>query len=100
MLYDLGIKGFCKKVSYRKEPVKKYEENGIVIEGPKDGQFILETTGTDLKKILRLKGIDATQTTSNHIQDIFNTFGIEAARQAIINEIQMVFTFFNIQVND
>ncbi len=37
MLYDLGIKGFCKKVSYRKQEVKVYDENGVVIEGPKEG---------------------------------------------------------------
>jgi hypothetical protein len=37
LLYDLGIKGFCKKVSYRKQEVKKYTENGIITEGPKDG---------------------------------------------------------------
>lgn len=96
LLYDLGIKGFCKKVSYRKQEVKKFTDKGVETEGPKDGQFILETTGTDLKKVLRLRGIDATQTTSNHIMDIYKTFGIEAARQAIINEIQMVFQFFNI----
>lgn len=83
----MGIKGFFKKVSYRKEEVKKYTEKGIELEGAKDGQFILETTGTDLKKVLKLKGIDPTKTTSNHIMDIYNTLGIEAARQAIINEI-------------
>lgn len=100
LLHDMGIKGFFKKVSYRKEEVKKYTDKGVELEGPKEGQFILETTGTDLKKVLKLKGIDPTKTTSNHIMDIYNTLGIEAARQAIINEIQLVFMFFNIQVND
>ena len=31
--------------------------------------------------------------------DIYDNFGIEAARIAIMNEIKVVFTYFNIYVN-
>lgn len=68
-----------------------YSDYGVVTEGPKEGEFVLETTGTNLSRVLKLKGIDWSKTTSNHITDIYLTLGIEAARQAIINEINLVF---------
>lgn len=43
--------------------------------------------------------VDTQRTTTNHILDIYNVLGVEAARKAILNEINIVFTFFNIYVN-
>jgi DNA-directed RNA polymerase subunit A" len=45
---------------------------------------VLETSGSDIRRVLRIKGVDKTRTTTNHIVDVLNTFGIEAAREAII----------------
>ena len=80
----MGIKGFCKKVSYKRQEQKIYTEKGVETKGHKDGEFVLETSGSDIKRVLRIKGVDKTRTTTNHIVDVLNTFGIEAAREAII----------------
>ena len=56
-------------------------------EGP---EWVLYTEGTNLKGVLRTKGVDTTRTISNHIHEIAETLGIEAARQVIINEAKEV----------
>jgi DNA-directed RNA polymerase subunit A" len=56
-------------------------------EGP---EWVLYTEGTNLKGVLRTKGVDTTRTTSNHIHEIAETLGIESARQVIINEAKDV----------
>ena len=43
-----------------------------------------------LKKILSLEFVDITRTKTNDINEIFAVLGIEAARQAIINEVSSV----------
>jgi DNA-directed RNA polymerase subunit A" len=56
-------------------------------EGP---EWVLYTEGTNLKGVLRTSGVDTTRTISNHIHEIADTLGIEAARQVIINEAKDV----------
>jgi DNA-directed RNA polymerase subunit A" len=48
-------------------------------------EWVLYTEGTNLKGVLRTKGVDTTRTVSNHIHEIAETLGVEAARQVIIN---------------
>ncbi|MDO8656740.1 MAG: DNA-directed RNA polymerase subunit A'' [Nanoarchaeota archaeon] len=68
-----GIKGIKQVL-----PVKRGEE------------YIILTSGSNLKEILAMKEVDAIQTTSNDIHEINEVLGIEAARQAIINEVYKV----------
>ncbi|KAK8921953.1 DNA-directed RNA polymerase II subunit RPB1 [Platanthera zijinensis] len=44
--------------------------------------------GTNFLAVLGTPGIDASKTTSNHVIEVRQTLGIEAARQTIINEIK------------
>jgi DNA-directed RNA polymerase subunit A" len=53
-------------------------------------EWVLYTEGTNLKGVLRTRGVDTTRTISNHIHEIADTLGIEAARQVIINEAKDV----------
>jgi len=50
------------------------------------GEWIIQTDGTNLPKILKNPGVDPTRTNTNHIHEIARTLGIEAARNAIIKE--------------
>ena len=54
-------------------------------EGESD-ELVLYTEGSAFKKCLHIEGVDATRTTCNNIHEIHETLGIEAAREAIINE--------------
>ncbi len=68
-----GVKGIKQVL-----PVKRGEE------------YIILTSGTNLKEILAMKEVDVPQTTSNDIYEIYEVLGIEAARQAIITEVYKV----------
>src|SRR3989344_5306010 len=68
-----GIKGIAQVL-----PVKRGEE------------YIILTSGSNLKEVLKLEKVDATRTTTNNMFEIASTLGIEAARQAIIEEVNKV----------
>jgi len=48
--------------------------------------YVIYTEGSNLQKILELPYVDASRTTTNSIQEIYEVLGIEAARNAIVNE--------------
>lgn len=50
-------------------------------------QFILQTEGSNLGALFKIEGIDKVRTTTNNIHEIETVLGIEAARNAIINEL-------------
>lgn len=49
-------------------------------------EYVVYTEGSNLSKILELPYVDASRTSTNSIQEIYEVLGIEAARNAIINE--------------
>lgn len=53
----------------------------------RNDEFLIITSGTNLKKVLELDFVDAQRTTSNDIHEVAKVLGIEAARQAIVNEV-------------
>ncbi|MCH1526587.1 MAG: DNA-directed RNA polymerase subunit A'' [Candidatus Poseidoniaceae archaeon] len=54
----------------------------------KTGEYYLSTIGSNLSRISDMEGIDRSRTYTNNIIEIYQYLGIEAARQAIINELQ------------
>jgi DNA-directed RNA polymerase subunit A" len=54
----------------------------------KTGEYYLSTIGSNLRRISDMNGIDRSRTYTNNIIEIYDYLGIEAARQAIINELQ------------
>ena len=49
-------------------------------------EYVLYTEGSNLKKVMKVKGVDFTRTMTNNIYEIYEVLGIEAARNAIIKE--------------
>jgi len=49
-------------------------------------EFVLYTEGSDFGTVLDIEGVDASRTTCNNIHEIHRNLGIEAAREAIIEE--------------
>jgi DNA-directed RNA polymerase II subunit RPB1 len=82
-----GVKGI-KKVTLRKIKNTLVKADGVYT---KKDSWVLDTTGTNLVHMLGLDYIDAKRTVSNDIQEVYRVFGIEAARQAIYNELSEVF---------
>ena len=49
-------------------------------------EYVLYTEGSSLKNIADLDGVDMTRSSTNNINEIYEVFGIEAARNSIIKE--------------
>jgi|APHM01.1.fsa_nt_gi DNA-directed RNA polymerase, subunit A'''' len=75
-LREIVFKGIeeISRVVIRKEEIEDGEE------------FVLYTEGSAFGDILEIEGVDATRSTCNNIHEIHEELGIEAAREAIINE--------------
>ena len=71
----------------------------------KDGKYarrdiwVLDTVGTNLLDLLSVDYVDTTRTITNDIQEIYRVLGIEAARQAIFDEISEVIEFDSTYIN-
>jgi DNA-directed RNA polymerase II subunit RPB1 len=55
-------------------------------------QYVLDVEGTNLYDLMVFPGVDSTRTFSNDIHEINAVFGIEAARLALYEEINEVFS--------
>ncbi len=53
----------------------------------KDEEWVIQTTGSNIAKVLEVKGIDKTNVRTNNVFEIAGTLGIEAARNALIDEL-------------
>ena len=90
-----GTKGI-NKVILRKVVDNVVEHNGIY---KKQDIWVLDTVGTNLLDVLGVDFIDNKRTLSNDIVEIYNVLGIEAARQAIYNELVEVVEFDGTYIN-
>ena len=90
-----GIKGI-NKVILRKIKDNVVENNGLY---KRQDIWVLDTIGTNLLEILGIDYIDNNRTFSNDIVEIYETLGIEAARQAIYNELVDVIEFDGAYIN-
>ncbi len=84
-----------KEIYNMKEKIKDIKVRGVkgvkqVLPVKRGEEYVILTSGTNLKEILTLPEVDSNRTTSNDIYEINNVLGIEAARQAIINEVYKV----------
>ena len=73
------------------EKIKKLSLKGIegikrVVIRKEDDEYVLYTEGSALRKIMQFDGIDPNRTKTNNINEIAEVLGIEAGRNAIINE--------------
>jgi DNA-directed RNA polymerase subunit A" len=59
----------------------------VIVRRGSDGEYMLYTEGSALKKVMKIEGIDFSRSTTNNIAEIAEVLGIEAARNAIIEEM-------------
>jgi len=82
-------------VSKLKEKIKVIHIKGIkgitqVLPVKRGEEYIILTAGSNFKEIIKLEKIDPKRTTTNNMHEIAAVLGIEAARQAIIDEVNKV----------
>ena len=80
-----GVKRVNKVHMNWQKNLKRYNEESMKIETYEE--WVLDTSGTNLYDILGHKSVDSTRTFSNDINEIYEIFGIEAARQVLFNEL-------------
>ncbi|OAA46842.1 DNA-directed RNA polymerase II largest subunit [Metarhizium rileyi] len=62
-------------------------------------QWYLDTSGSALRAVLAVDGVDASRTYTNDLWQIVEVFGIEAARSALVKELTNVLAFDGSYVN-
>jgi DNA-directed RNA polymerase II subunit RPB1 len=100
LLNDLILKGIPDII---KVYAKKYTDTEF---DPATGEkktseenWMLETDGVCLKRMLYEDTVDGTRTISNDLLEIKSVLGTEASRQALCNEFRTVLGFYGIYVN-
>ena len=73
------------------ETIKRISLKGVegikrVVIRKEGDEYVLYTEGSALKKVMQFEGVDPTRIKTNNINEIGEVLGIEAARNAIINE--------------
>jgi len=91
-LYNLKEKLRVVKV----KGVKKIKQ---VLPVKRGEEYIVLTSGTNLKDVLAMDEVDTARTFSNDIHEVYKVLGIEAARQAIINEVYRVIEAQGLNIN-
>src|SRR5690606_13557131 len=64
-----------------------------------NGEYIIETEGSNLKDVLAEFYVDGNRTYTNVINEITQVLGIEATEMSQPREIQQVFKFYGIYVD-
>ncbi|OIO80453.1 hypothetical protein AUJ84_03255 [Candidatus Pacearchaeota archaeon CG1_02_32_132] len=98
---EVDFKGMYKL----KEKLKKTIISGLkgisqVIVAKRDKDYVILTSGTNLKGVLEIKGVDISRVSTNDIHETADVLGIEAARQTIINEINKVLDGQGLDINE
>jgi len=80
-----------RELRYLNDEIKNVKIKGIdgikrAIIRKENNEYVIYTEGSNFEKVLQLEGVDKTRTITNDIHAIYNVLGIEAARNAIINE--------------
>lgn len=99
IMENLIVKGVKKisKVIMNKQEFFAYDDDSMSFN--KMFEWVLETSGTNLIDMFAHRAVDHSRTISNDINEIYETLGIEAARQALFNEISDVIKFADLYVN-
>ena len=98
ILNDIILKGIT---NITKASMSKYQDYYIKEnqDYKKISKWVVDTTGSNLLDILGLPEVDYKKTVSNDILEIYELFGIEAAREAFIREITDLISFDGTYVN-
>ena len=97
----IEVKGDDMIASYKKPDIKdifklKYRLFETYLKGIKgvtqtvinkdNDEWVINTLGSDLKKVFKVPGVDATKTVSNNIFEMYEVLGVEAARNTIMKQ--------------
>lgn len=78
-----------------KEKIKELVIAGIegikqVIIKKVGSEYVILTGGSNLKEVIKVRGVDSKRTITNNIFEMYEVYGIEAARELIVKEVRKV----------
>ncbi|KAI1342827.1 DNA-directed RNA polymerase II subunit RPB1 [Xylariaceae sp. FL0016] len=97
-----GVKGI-ERAFLNKGTKIAVDKSGAFIQqkdNPLCDEWYLDTTGTALRQVLSVPGVDWKRTITNDLWQTVDVFGIEAARGALLNELRRVLAFDGSYVNE
>jgi DNA-directed RNA polymerase beta' subunit len=99
MMESLIIKGYknISKAAMNKVDGMQYSRATMSFE--KTHEWVINTAGANMIDIIGNPDVDAYRTVSNDITEIYDLFGIEAARQALYNEINSLLDDGGLYIN-
>lgn len=62
----------------------------ILVKEPAMNEWVLYSEGSNLAEVISVPGVDPTRITTNNLQEILETLGVEAARSALVHEAMQV----------
>ena len=92
-----GVESINKIIDVSNEPVISFDNEDEELK--KEKQYVIYTGGVNLQDIRYLNGIDLNKTICNDIMSIYETYGIDTARAALIKEFKTVFASAGSKVN-
>ena len=105
MIYVSNQELDFKEIYKLKEKLKETSISGIkgirqVLVVKREKNYVILTAGSNLEEIFEIKGINKEKTITNNIHEIAEALGIEAARQAIVEEIKKVINQQGLDINE
>ena len=96
-----GVKGIERAFLSTKSKLRLTEDGSLSQskEDPLCSEWYLDTSGTALGQVITVPGVDSTRTYSNSFVEVFEVFGIEATRSALMRELTQVLAFDGSYVN-
>ncbi|MEM3875550.1 MAG: hypothetical protein QXP35_00565, partial [Candidatus Micrarchaeaceae archaeon] len=70
-----------------------------VLKENNENEFYIVTSGSNLEEVIKLEGVDKSRCYCNDPFEVLNIYGVEAARNTILNEIKTVLDEENITVS-
>ena len=94
-----------KEIYQLKEKLKKTIISGVkgvkqILLVKKEKDFVVMTLGTNIKKMIEMKEVDKDKIISNDFYEMADVFGIEVARQLLIDEIYNVINTQGLDINE
>lgn len=96
-----GVKGISRAFINDRDRIMVEKDKSMVMKKGQAGcsEWILDTSGTALREVLWVDGVDTSRTYSNSFEEILNVFGIEATRSLLVRELTQVLAFDGSYVN-
>jgi len=96
-----GVPGIERAFLNTRTRIRAGEDGALVMakDDPFCKEWFLDTSGSALGAVLAIPGVDTKRTYSNSFIEVFEVFGIEATRSALMKELTAVLAFDGSYVN-